>query len=107
MSWLHVVACFFGGAFFANAIPHVVSGVMGQAFQTPFADPPGQGRSSSTLNVVWGFLNAAVSYVLLCRISAFDVQATGDIVAAGAGALLLSLFAARHFGRVNGGNLAP
>jgi hypothetical protein len=48
---------FFGGAFLTNAVPHFVSGVMGRPFQSPFAKPPGQGLSSSTINVLWGFFN--------------------------------------------------
>jgi hypothetical protein len=34
-------------------------------FQTPFAKPRGEGESSSTINVLWGFLNGAISYVLI------------------------------------------
>jgi hypothetical protein len=32
-----LVSYFFGGAFLANALPHLVSGMMGRAFQSPFA----------------------------------------------------------------------
>jgi hypothetical protein len=31
MEWLHLVSWFFGGAFLANAVPHFVSGMMGNA----------------------------------------------------------------------------
>jgi hypothetical protein len=60
MTWLHLVSYFFGGIFLANFIPHFVSGMMGRPFQTPFAKPPGEGLSSSTVNVLWGFSNAVV-----------------------------------------------
>jgi hypothetical protein len=60
MTWLHLVSYFVGGIFMANAIPHFVSGIMGRPFQTPFAKPPGEGLSSSTVNVLWGFFNAVV-----------------------------------------------
>ena len=59
MRWYHYVAYFFGGAFLANAIPHFVNGVSGNPFQSPFASPPGEGLSSSTVNVLWGLLNFA------------------------------------------------
>ncbi len=95
---------FFGGVFFANAIPHAVSGMMGKPFQSPFAKPPGEGLSSSTINVLWGFLNLAVAYVLICRVGDFMLKDTPDILALGAGAFLIALFSARHFGRFNGGN---
>lgn len=98
------VAWFFGGAFALNAIPHVVAGAMGQAFQSPFATPPGQGRSSSTVNVLWGFVNAGVAWVLLVRVGSFDLRAPDHALAAGLGALVLALLIARRFGRFNGGN---
>ena len=39
MQWLHVLAYFFGGAFFVNTIPHFTNGVSGRRFPTPFASP--------------------------------------------------------------------
>ena len=47
MRWYHYLAYFFGGAFLANTLPHLVNGVSGNAFQSPFASPPGVGLSSS------------------------------------------------------------
>lgn len=55
MDWLHFVSWFFGGALLTNALPHFISGVRGEAFQTPFASPPGEGLSSSTVNALWDF----------------------------------------------------
>jgi hypothetical protein len=104
MEWLSLVSYFFGGAFLTNAVPHLVSGVMGKPFQSPFAKPPGQGLSPSTVNVLWGFFNIVVGYVLVCRIGDFGLRTTGDVLACGAGALLIALFSARHFGRLHGGN---
>jgi hypothetical protein len=105
MSWLPLVSYFFGGVFFANAIPHFVSGAMGRPFQTPFAKPPGEGLSSSTVNVCWGIFNAIVAYFLVFRVGSFDCKSTLDVAAGVLGALLISLFTARHFGRFHGGNL--
>jgi hypothetical protein len=104
MIWQHYVSWFFGGAFLANVIPHFVSGTMGRAFQSPFAKPPGEGLSSSTVNVLWGFLNLVAGYVLVCRVGDFDLRSSPDVAAMGLGALLLALTMARHFGRFNGGN---
>jgi hypothetical protein len=73
--WQHYVAYFFGGAFLANTIPHFVSGVTGHAFQSPFASPPGEGLSSSMVNVLWGSFNLAVGYVLAVA-SAPSIYAT-------------------------------
>src|SRR5580704_3163494 len=104
MRWSHYVAYFFGGAFLTNAVPHFVNGVTGHPFQSPFASPPGEGLSSSTVNVLWGFLNLVVGYVLVCRVGDFDLRSSLDVAALGLGALLLALLVARHFGRFNGGN---
>lgn len=104
MNWLWLVSYFFAGAFAANAIPHFVSGAMGRPFQSPFAKPSGQGLSSSTVNVVWGFFNAVVAYLLLARVGAFDPRTTSHILAFGLGALIITLFSARHFGQFHGGN---
>jgi hypothetical protein len=104
MEWLDYVSYFFGGAFLTNAVPHFVSGVMGRPFQSPFAKPPGEGLSSSTINVLWGFFNLAVSYLLTCRVGNFDLRSTAHVTALGLGALLFALMTARMFGRFHGGN---
>src|SRR5580693_10679403 len=36
MRWYHYVAYFFGGAFLANALPHLGNGISGHAFSEPF-----------------------------------------------------------------------
>lgn len=102
MQWTHDVSYFFGGVFLANAVPHLVSGMTGRPFPSPFAKPPGQGLSSPVVNVLWGAFNLAVGYVLVCRVGSFDLRSTPDVVAAGLGALAISLFAARHFGAAAG-----
>ncbi|MFD1985636.1 hypothetical protein ACFSOZ_24620 [Mesorhizobium newzealandense] len=104
MQWIDHVSYLLGGAFLTNAVPHFVSGVMGKPFQSPFAKPHGQGQSSSTVNVLWGFLNLVVGYLLVIRVGSFDLHSTADVVALGLGALLIGLVTARMFGRFNGGN---
>lgn len=105
MEWIRYVSYFFGGAFLANAMPPLtVSGIMGHPFQSPFAKPPGQGLSSSTVNVLWGAFNIAVGYLLILRVGTFDLRCASHVLAAGLGALLLSLMTARRFGRFHGGN---
>jgi hypothetical protein len=101
---MHGLSYFFGGLFLSNAVPHFVSGVMGHPFQSPFAKPPGKGLSSSTVNVLWGFFNLTVAYVLLCRVGDFNLRSTPDVAASGLGVLVMGLMAARSFGRFHGGN---
>jgi hypothetical protein len=104
MPWTHLLSCFLGGAVLANAVPHLVAGMMGRPFQSPFAKPRGQGLSSSTVNVLWGFFNLVVGSLLVWRVGDFEPRNTAAVIASGAGAFLIAVFSARHFGRFNGGN---
>ena len=103
--WFHDIAYFFGGVFLANTIPHLVSGISGSPFQSPFASPPGKGLSSSTVNVLWGMLNLAVAYLLVVRVGQFDLRRTRHAAVLGLGAFLIALRLAQHFGGLHGGNL--
>lgn len=103
MGWQAYVAYFFGGAFLVNAIPHFTSGVMGRRFPSPFASPPGKGESSPTVNVLWGALNFVVAYLLVLRVGDFHLRQAFDVLAFGAGALLMGVVSAKTFGRVYAG----
>ncbi|HZL01348.1 MAG TPA: hypothetical protein VFC47_15785 [Caulobacteraceae bacterium] len=104
MNPLHDAAYLFGGAFLANGVPHFVSGVIGRAFQSPFARPPGKGLSSSTVNVIWGFANFVVAWGLIARVGNFDPRAADQAAAVGVGVLVIGVMSARLFGRFHGGN---
>lgn len=101
--WYHYVSYFFGGAFLANTIPHFVNGISGRPFQSPFASPPGQGLSPALINVLWGFLNLVVGYLLVARVGTFEIRRTRHALVFGAGTLLMSAMLARAFGRFYGG----
>ena len=103
MRWYHAVAYFFGGMFLANCLPHLGNGISGHAFQSPFASPPGVGLSSSTVNVLWGLLNLAIGYLLVCRVGRFELRKTRHVLVLGLGVLVMSLMLARAFGRLHGG----
>jgi hypothetical protein len=103
MRWFHYLAYFFGGAFLVNAVPHFVLGVSGQPFQSPFATPPGEGLSPAWVNVLWGFGNFAVAYLLLARVGIFDFRCWRHVLVTGAGALAMALMLAHSFGRLHGG----
>jgi hypothetical protein len=103
MQWYHLVAYFFGGAFFVNAIPHFINGVSGRRFPTPFASPPGQGLSPAVVNVLWGSLNLVIGYLLVFRVGTFDFRRTQDALIAGVGGLLMAVMLSRAFtGRESG-----
>jgi hypothetical protein len=102
LPWYAYVVHFIGGAVLANGVPHFVNGISGRPFPTPFARPPGIGESSSRLNVIWGFANFVVGYILL---SLWKVapRPDGDLVVIVAGILFAGVMLAQHFGRVRAG----
>jgi len=103
MRWYHYIAFFFAGAFLTNAVPHFVNGISGSAFQSPFASPPGQGLSSALVNVLWGFFNLVLGYLLVCKVGTFNLRKTDHAIALGAGILCMSLMLAHSFARFHGG----
>jgi hypothetical protein len=103
MHWYDFLAYFFGGAFLANSLPHLINGVSGRSFQSPFAKPPGKGLSSSTVNVLWGFFNLVVAYLLVVRVGVFSLHNVVQVATLGAGALVMSVNLALTFGRFHGG----
>ena len=100
MPWIHYVGCFFGGAFFANALPHLIAGVSGQSMQSPFASPPFKGLSSPVVNVAWALANLALAYLLVERVGSFDVRSWSDVAVCFAGFSAMALQCARSFGRL-------
>lgn len=91
---------FLGGAVFVNAIPHLVSGLMGRRMPTPFTRPPGRGHSSAVINVGWGFFNLLIAWILLVRLRGVAIHDSQDALIASLGGLLLGLALAYHFGRL-------
>jgi hypothetical protein len=104
MNWLWLVSYFFGGVLRQTPSLTLSPARWDAPFKVPSPNRPAEGLSSSTVNVVWGFFNAVVAYLLVAHVGAFDPRATSHILAFGLGALLISIFSARHFGQFHGGN---
>jgi hypothetical protein len=100
MHWYAYLAYFFAGMFLIKAVPHFSNGVSGRGFPSPFADPPGKGESSPTVNVLWGSFNLAVGYWLLARVGEFTLSQTSAALVLAAGGLFMALMLARVFGRI-------
>ncbi len=103
MRWYDYLAYFFGGAFLANSLPHLINGISGRSFQSPFAKPPGKGLSSPAVNVLWGFFNLAAAYLLVVRVGEFNLHDVAQALILGAGILLMALNLAYAFRRFHGG----
>lgn len=80
MKWFHYLAAIVAGFLLGNAVPHFAAGVMGQAFPSPFADPPGVGLSSPLINTIWGLVNILIGYVLL-RVGKVQPSNMGSMIA--------------------------
>jgi hypothetical protein len=107
MGWYVYAAYFCGGLFFGNSIPHLVNGISGRAFQTPFASPPGRGESSSVTNVLWGLFNLLAGYLLVFRVGSFELHNVAHALCFGAGMGTISVLMAQHFGQFHGGTKPP
>ena len=103
MLWFHFLAYVFAGSFFANFVPHFVSGVLGRTFPTPFASPPFRGLSSARVNVLYGLGNLAVAYALLSRVGNFEPRSALHAGAFGLGLAVWSLMITRSLARLQGG----
>ena len=100
LPWYVYLIQFIAGLFLANGVPHFVQGISGNSFQSPFASPPGVGESSAVVNVLWGFLNLVIGFALLFAFAPKGSDVILEWAFVALGALVISLFLARHFGRV-------
>lgn len=96
---MHYVALFFAGMFLCNCVPHLVSGLLGDPFPSPFAKPHGVGDSSPLVNFLWGFVNLAAALALLAH-HPLALALNADLLTALVGALFIGVFLALHFGKV-------
>jgi len=99
MTWYFYIVYFFAGAFLANSVPHLVNGVSGQKFPSPFAHPPGKGSSTPTVNVLWGFANFVIGYLLISCFGSFNPGLSFDSLAVLIGALILAIQLSIAFGK--------
>jgi hypothetical protein len=97
MTWYAHLLQVLAGMLLINAVPHVVQGVSGTPFQSPFAKPPGVGESSPLVNFYWGFANLAGGFALFRAFAPTDYLGWGLFAA---GMLLIGTQLAWHFGKV-------
>jgi hypothetical protein len=99
------VAQFFAGAFLCNCVPHMVCGLQGSSFPTPFAKPLGVGMSSPVVNFAWGFLNLIVGLVLLSNWPV-GIGLNGPFLIFLLGVGVLGVYSSIYFGKMrrNGPN---
>ncbi|MGN6121614.1 MAG: hypothetical protein ACTHOJ_01530 [Sphingomonas oligoaromativorans] len=73
----------FAGMLLSNALPHLLAGLQGERFYTPWARPCGNGMSSPLENVLWGSANLLLSAFLIDRIFPKNIPHGLPILAVG------------------------
>src|SRR4030095_3423257 len=105
MLWFHFPAYFFAGAFFANFVPHFVSGVLGRTFPTPFASPPFRGPSSPRVNVLYGQCTPGLASTPLPGVGHFEPRSALHAGAFGLGLTAMALLITRSLARIQAAGL--
>ena len=95
MPWIAYIAHFIAAAFLTNGVPHFVNGVSGRSFRSPFA--PRAKLGSPTANVVWGWANFLIAFLLFANIGPLYIGTPGDTIFVAAGMLVTGIVLARIF----------
>ena len=104
--WYHYLAYFFGGAFLANVVPHLVNGDLGPPVPEPVRLAAGGGPVVLDGERPLGAVNLAVAYLLVVRVGRFDLRNTRHVGRPGSrGIGHRARGCPRHFGKFHGGNL--
>jgi len=96
---MEYLADFFAGAFLCNCLPHLIAGLQGAPFPTPFAKPRGVGLSSALTNFYWSLFNLLVG-AGLCAAFPVPAQLSLATLAFAAGVVSLGSYLAVHFSAV-------
>lgn len=99
MAWYVYLAYFVAGLFLSNGVPHFVNGISGRKFRSPFASPPTVGESSAVVNVIWGWVNFAIGFVLIRFVGNFLHNFKLNVLMVFLGALVAAIGLAWYFSR--------
>lgn len=94
---LHAVGWLFSGVLLVNTIPHLVHGVSGDRFPSPFARPYGKKLTGPVHNVIWAFINLGiVAVIMYFNYPSFSRGNAAIMIVGGFG---MSVFLANYFSR--------
>ncbi len=85
------------GIFITNGIPHFVNGISGKQFHSPFAKPPGKGKSSPLSNVIWGLINFLIGFILINFIDQLKIGINLNFILFMLGVIFVSINLSRFF----------
>jgi len=97
LPWIAYIVHFIAAVFLTNGIPHFVNGVSGRPFRTPFARLGSSNLSSPEINVIWGWLNFLIAFLLFANIGPLYIGTPGDTIFVAAGMLVTGIILARIF----------
>ena len=97
MPWIAYILHFIAAALVANGIPHFVSRVRVRRFRTPLSRASGGTFGSPAANVIWGWLNFLVAFLLFANFGPLYIGTFIDTIFVAAGMLLMGLVLARVF----------
>jgi len=104
MHWYHYIAYFLRGRIPCQFAASSQQWDFGACLSEPLRITARVGLSSSVVNVIWGFFNLGVGYLLVCCIGSFNLRKTQDVLGARAGILITSLMLAMGSDDSHGGN---
>lgn len=93
------VLLIFAGALLCNCIPHLVAGLQGTPFPTPFATPRGIGNSPSLVNFAWGSTNLLLGFLVVLGRLPLVPPIPGSLALA-LGFLAVGTYLSLHFAKV-------
>jgi len=101
---MNYLTALFAGLFLCNCIPHLVCGLKGEPFPTPFSKPPGVGDSSPLTNFLWGAANLILGAGLI-NWHPIEIGFTPQCLVLVIAFVLCGAWTACHFGNVRAGKM--
>ena len=95
ISVANIIGWFFSGVFLINTLPHLIRGVSGDKFPSPFDKPHGKKLSSPTQNVIWAFINLSLFLIIFYFNQSSFTPIYGVIMLASA--FSMAIYLSRYF----------
>ena len=95
MSAVNAIGWFFSGVFLINVLPHLIHGISGDKFPSPFDKPRGKKLSSPTSNVIWAFINLSI-FLTIFHFNRLSFTAIYGVIML-IGAFAMAIYLSRYF----------
>ncbi len=92
---VHAIGWFVSGVLLVNVLPHLIRGISGDKFPSPFARPHGKKLSSPTSNVIWAFMNLAL-FLAIFYFNQFSFTAIYGVIML-MGGFAMAIYLSKYF----------